>query len=92
MNKHDGVFDADQLLGIAKKCSRWSGIDSLPAAIRDTMRKLDALSERHAQTGSGKAQPRFRAAIESACVSLHSEFSRAQIAFDCPACPLRPKL
>lgn len=85
-------FDAGQLLSITKNCCRWSGIESLPPAIRDSMAELDALTERlRPRAATRSSLPRLVATIEHACAALKSEFSKAQISFICPTCPLRAK-
>ena len=83
------VFDTSQLLGIARNCKRWSGIQSLPRAIRNRLKDVEILTQ-HLQPANATAtgNPEFVESIKRSCVSLKSEFSRAQIAFDCPGCPL----
>ena len=84
-------FGARQLLNITKNCTRWSGIESLPPAIRKKLEELDALTEHlQQQSTANECLSDFLASVKSGCVSLRVEFNKAQISFDCPSCPLRP--
>ena len=92
ISKGGDAFDASQLLSITKNCRRWSGIQSLPPAIRDTLEALDALSAKLSPKNMDMTRcPGLLASIKNSCASLKSEFSKAQITFECPSCPLRTR-
>ena len=90
MQSSEKGLDARQLLHITKNCRRWSGIESLPPPVRKALEKFDALTERlQVQSASKKGMTGILCLVVSNCDSLRAEFSKAQIPFDCPSCPMR---
>ena len=83
-------FDAAELARITRSCRRWNGIDSLPPSIRAELDELDYLSARL------RSQPAEQDVdfglllllVTNCCQSLKGEFSKMQVSFECPSCPL----
>ena len=91
MTMRNSCLDASELGRITRTCRRWSGIDSLPAGIRDKLEELDYLSQRLLDQTAGRDVDfaLMLVLIKGNCQSLKHEFAKIQVAFDCPACPLR---
>lgn len=91
MQSLNSGFDAQQLLHIIKNCKRWCGIETLPSSIQKKFQELDALTEcLQPQTPTMKGLSEVLVVVNHSCATLRNEFSKAQISFVCPTCPLRP--
>lgn len=91
MAMQESSFNVAQLGRIAKTCTRWIGIKSLPAPIRCRLEELDCLSQRLlAQPASQEDDAALLLArVQKSCRVLRQEFAKIQVSFVCPSCPLR---
>ena len=82
-------FDVVQLSRIAKSCSRWAAVESLPQPIRCRMDELNRWSQSLLTApASQEDQSSQLLLLKKKCRALRVEFAKIDVSFDCPWCPL----